>query len=476
MTKHVKIVLNGSLDIPFDKLVLSQANVRRVKAGVSIDALAADIARRGLLQSLTVRAQRDENGEPTGFYEVPAGGRRFRALQLLVKQRKITRTQPVPCILRDDDVISAEEDSLAENTHRENLHPLDQFRGMKRLVDDGTDIETVAATFMVTPAVVKQRLRLASVSPKLLDIYAEDGMTLEQLTAFAVTEDHARQEQVWEQIRNSYQTDAYYIRRRLTEDAVHAQDRRVRFVGLDAYTEAGGYVMRDLFDDDHGGWLQDVALLEKLVDEKLQAEGARIGEEGWKWVAVAVDFAYYWFHRASHRIRWMWASHSVHHSAEQMTLLASLRLGWTNLFSAGWVFYVPLVFAGLPPFVLIALLALNLRYQFFLHTEAVGRLGPIEWVFNTPAHHRLHHASNDVYIDKNFGGVLILFDRLFGTLAHQRADEPIRYGLAHRPATTNPIRLAFREWAMMLGEAHGARGLRAKATALLAMPEAKERR
>lgn len=194
----------------------------------------------------------------------------------------------------------------------------------------------------------------------------------------------------------------------------------------------------------------------------------------WTGGFLAVEFAYYWFHRASHRIRWLWASHSVHHSAEQMTLLASLRLGWTNLFSAGWVFYVPLIFAGLPPFVLVALLALNLRYQFFLHTEAVGRLGPLEWVFNTPAHHRLHHASNDAYIDKNYGGVLILFDRLFGTLAHEQADEPIRYGLAHRPAAANPIRLAFREWAMMLGEARGALGWRAKAHALFAMPRMKE--
>jgi len=194
----------------------------------------------------------------------------------------------------------------------------------------------------------------------------------------------------------------------------------------------------------------------------------------WAGGFLAVEFAYYWFHRASHRIRWIWASHSVHHSAEQMTLLASLRLGWTNLFSAGWVFYVPLIFSGFPPFVLVALLALNLRYQFFLHTEAVGRLGPLEWVFNTPAHHRLHHASNHAYIDKNFGGVLILFDRLFGTLARELDGEPIRYGLAHRPATANPIRLAFREWAMMLSEFRGARGLRAKATALFAMPRMKE--
>jgi len=292
MTKHVKIVLSGSRDIPFNQLVLSQANVRRVKAGVSLDALATDIARRGLLQSLTVRAQRNPEGNETGLFEVPAGGRRFRALEKLVKQRRMAKTEPVPCIVREDDQISAEEDSLAENVHREALHPLDQFRAMQQLVTQGTDIETIAATFMVTPAVVKQRLRLASVSPKLHDVYAEDGMTLEQLMAFSVSEDHERQEQVWDMLQSSYNQQPYMIRSKLTEQSVRATDKRVRFVGLDAYVAAGGYVLRDLFEDDQGGWLQDVVLLDRLVDEKLKAEGARIGEEGWKWVAVAVDFPY----------------------------------------------------------------------------------------------------------------------------------------------------------------------------------------
>jgi len=292
MTKHVKIVLSGSRDIPFNQLVLSQANVRRVKAGVSIDALAVDIARRGLLQSLTVRVQRDADGNDTGLFEVPAGGRRFRALQQLVKQRRMAKTEPVPCIVREDEQISAEEDSLAENVHREALHPLDQFRAMQQLVTQGTDIETVAATFMTTPAVVKQRLRLASVSPKLHAVYADDGMTLEQLMAFSVSEDHERQEQVWDLFQSSYNKQPYMIRAKLTEDSVRATDKRVRFVGLDAYVAAGGYVLRDLFEDDQGGFLQDVALLDRLVDEKLKAEGTRIGEEGWKWIAVAVDFPY----------------------------------------------------------------------------------------------------------------------------------------------------------------------------------------
>lgn len=292
MTKHVKIVLSGSRDIPFNQLVLSQANVRRVKAGVSIDALATDIARRGLLQSLTVRVQRDADGNDTGLFEVPAGGRRFRALQQLVKQRRMAKTEPVPCIVREDEQISAEEDSLAENVHREALHPLDQFRAMQQLVTQGTDIETVAATFMTSPAVVKQRLRLASVSPKLHEIYADDGMTLEQLMAFSVSENHERQEQVWDLLQSSYNKQPYMIRAKLTEDSVRATGKRVRFVGLDAYVAAGGYVLRDLFEDDQGGFLQDVALLDRLVDEKLKTEGARIGKEGWKWIAVAVDFPY----------------------------------------------------------------------------------------------------------------------------------------------------------------------------------------
>ncbi|WP_315760829.1 ParB/RepB/Spo0J family partition protein [Sphingomonas sp. Y38-1Y] len=292
MTKHTKIALSASRDIPFNLLVLSQSNVRRVKGGVSIDALAADIARRGLLQSLTVRAERDAEGNLTGKFEVPAGGRRFRALQQLVKAKRLARTVPVPCIVREDDEISAEEDSLAENTHREALHPLDQFRAMRQLAGQGTDVETIAATFMTTPAVVKQRLRLASVSPALHEVYAEDGMTLEQLMAFSVSEDHARQEQVWEQLQSSYNKQPYMIRSKLTEQAVRATDKRARFVGLDAYVAAGGYVLRDLFEDDDGGWLQDVGLLETLVADKLGALAEGVGMEGWKWVVAAVDLPY----------------------------------------------------------------------------------------------------------------------------------------------------------------------------------------
>ena len=290
----LKLVLSPSRDIPFDKLVLSQSNVRRTKAGVSIGELAADIVRRTLLQSLNVRPLLDGDGNETGMFEVPAGGRRYRALELLVKQKRLAKDAPVPCVVRTPALTgaSAEEDSLAENIFREQLHPLDQFRGMKALIDQGSDVDSVAAHFMTTPAVVRQRLRLASVSPKLHEVYAEDGMSLEQLMAFAVSEDHARQEQLWDLLTNSWNKQPAFIRSRLTEQTVRATDRRVKFIGVDAYVAAGGNVMRDLFEDDDGGWLQDVGLLDQLVAEKLGAEGERIGAEGWKWVAVALDFAY----------------------------------------------------------------------------------------------------------------------------------------------------------------------------------------
>jgi ParB family transcriptional regulator, chromosome partitioning protein len=285
-----KIKLSPSRDIPFNKLVLSQSNVRRVKAGVSIEQLAESIALRTLLQSLSVRAVFDEDGKETGMFEVPAGGRRYRALELLVKQKRMAKTQPVPCVVRDDGL--AEDDSLAENDERVGLHPLDQFRTFKLLHDGGMSEEDIAARHFVSSAIVKQRLRLASVSPKLHEIYADDGMTLEQLMAFSVTADQARQEQVWDNVSRSQLDEPYQIRRMLTENTVRASDRRAQFVGLGVYEQAGGAVMRDLFEHDDGGWLQDVPLLDRLVTEKLKAQAEIIAAEGWKWIAVAVNFPY----------------------------------------------------------------------------------------------------------------------------------------------------------------------------------------
>lgn len=291
MTKQLpKLVLSSSRDIPFNQLLLSQKNVRRLKAGLSIEDLADDIYHRTLLQSLNVRPVVGEDGQETGMFEVPAGGRRFRALELLVKSKRMAKDQPVPCVVREAGI--AEEDSLAENVMRVGLHPLDQFRAFTALIDAGLSEDDIAARFFVSVSTVRQRLRLASVAPSLLEVYGEDGMSLEQLMAFTVTENHARQEQVWEQLSQTYQPSAHQIRRMLTEDAIPANDRRVRFIGLDAYTEAGGYVMRDLFSSDDDGWLQDPALVELLVNEKLSEIAQEIGAEGWKWVEAAIDLPY----------------------------------------------------------------------------------------------------------------------------------------------------------------------------------------
>jgi ParB family chromosome partitioning protein len=294
MAKAVqKIKMSSSRDIPFHKLVLSQSNVRRVKSGISIEDLAEDIARRKLLQSLNVRPIFDADGQETDMWEVPAGGRRYRALELLVKQKRLAKTAPIPCVVGEaGGDISAEEDSLAENVHRVALHPLDQFRAFQTLREQRKSEEEIAAIFFVSVGVVKQRLRLAAVSPKLLDVYADDGMSLEQLMAFSVTDDHARQEQVWENVNRSGYDEPYQIRRVLTESAVKASDKRARFVGMAAYEAAGGTVLRDLFEEDCGGWLEDIALLERLVAEKLRSEAETIAAEGWKWIEVAPSFPY----------------------------------------------------------------------------------------------------------------------------------------------------------------------------------------
>lgn len=292
-TSKQKITLNASRDIPFNKLMLSQSNVRRIKRGETIEDLAASIARRGLLQSLNVRQVLDGEGNETGMFEVPAGGRRYRALELLVKQKRMIKTEPVPCVVTDaHSAIPIEEDSLAENFQREDLHPLDIFRAFQTLHDQGASHEEIAARFFVPATFVQQRLRLAKVSPKLHEVYEQDAMKLDQLMAFTVTDDHARQEQVWEALENSWSKEPQQIRRLLTETTVRATDRRALFVGVEAYVAAAGVVLRDLFESDNGGWLQDPALLDRLVRDKLKSIADEIAAEGWKWIVVDVDLPY----------------------------------------------------------------------------------------------------------------------------------------------------------------------------------------
>jgi len=171
----------------------------------------------------------------------------------------------------------------------------------------------------------------------------------------------------------------------------------------------------------------------------------------WPWAVLLFgqDFCYYWMHRADHRVRWLWATHSVHHSPQELNLSAAYRLGFTARLSIAPIFFAPLVLLGFPPLVVGAALALNLLYQFWLHAPWIPRLGLAEWVFNTPEHHRVHHASNKEYLDKNFGGVFILFDRWFGTFQERIDGVPLRYGLVEPVRSYNPLRVGLNEWLSM---------------------------
>lgn len=192
--------------------------------------------------------------------------------------------------------------------------------------------------------------------------------------------------------------------------------------------------------------------------------------ESWVALFFAVDLAYYWLHRMSHEIRWMWAQHAVHHSAQQITLSVAYRLGWTNLVAGPWLFLVPVCFIGFHPLSVGLVFAANLIYQFWLHTEAVPKLGVFEKVFNTPSHHRVHHAVNPEYLDRNYGGVLIVWDKLFGTFAEEKAGTAMHYGLVKQIETLNPIKIVFSEWAALFRDLRSARGLREVAGYCFAKP------
>jgi sterol desaturase/sphingolipid hydroxylase (fatty acid hydroxylase superfamily) len=161
---------------------------------------------------------------------------------------------------------------------------------------------------------------------------------------------------------------------------------------------------------------------------------------------LSLEFFYYWFHRASHTMRYFWNSHSVHHSPNRFTLSAAYRLGWLGKFTGATIFFTPMALLGFEPATVLIALQLNLTYQFWIHAEWIPKLGWLEYVLNTPSAHRVHHARNPEYLDANFGGVLIVFDRLFGTYVEERADVPCQFGLVTPVTTYNPIRINFGPW------------------------------
>jgi ParB family chromosome partitioning protein len=275
--------------IPLNKLKKHPRNARKTPhSEASIEAKAASIAAKGILQNLVVEPETNGEGEPTGFYLVSIGEGRRQAQMLRVKRKQIKKTEPIRCVI--DTANDAAEISLDENVTREDLHPADQFERFRELSEDrGWGAEEIAVRFGVTAHVVKQRMRLGAVSPKLLQVYRDGALTLDQLMAFAITDDHARQEHVYENL--TYNRDPSIIRRDLTKMNVAATDRCAVFVGAQAYTEAGGTIIRDLFTEDRGGFFEDPALLDRLAVEKLEGIAAAVQRaEGWKWTAAYLDF------------------------------------------------------------------------------------------------------------------------------------------------------------------------------------------
>jgi sterol desaturase/sphingolipid hydroxylase (fatty acid hydroxylase superfamily) len=192
----------------------------------------------------------------------------------------------------------------------------------------------------------------------------------------------------------------------------------------------------------------------------------------WSWLLLffAEDLCYYWFHRSHHGVRLLWAAHVNHHSSQRFNLSTALRQPWFTPVT-GPIFWLPLALLGYPAAMILTAQAVSLIYQFWIHTEAVRRLpAPLEWLFNTPSHHRVHHGKNVAYLDRNHGGVLIVWDRLFGTFAEEDEREPVRYGITHDITTFNPLRVAVHEVAALARDVKGASTARAVLGYLFAPP------
>ena len=195
-------------------------------------------------------------------------------------------------------------------------------------------------------------------------------------------------------------------------------------------------------------------------------------DEWWVYVALffCLEFCYYWYHRAAHEVYIMWASHSTHHSPNEMTLSAAYRLGWLPFLTFSWIFFLPLVLIGFSPIAVFTMLSINLMYQFWLHTKLIGKLGFLEGIINTPSAHRVHHASNSAYLNKNYGGILMIYDRIFGTYELEKESLEIVYGLTHPNYSRNPFVVVFRVWRELLVRVVKTPGLRQKIALIISPP------
>jgi ParB family chromosome partitioning protein len=269
--------------IPLNRLVHAKTNVRKTGRDLGIEGLMVSIGTHGLRQNLNVRPTSGNR------FEVVAGGRRLEAMRRLAKAGKMAAAAPVLCqVLGEGD--NPVEISLVENAHRSDMHPDDECNAFAELVEGGMAPEDIGARFGVSEVVVRRRLRLARVSPKLRKLHRDGDVSLAQMMALALVDDHAAQEQAWTSLPD-YHRDPRSLRRCLTQEGVSANHRLVRFVGVEAYEEAGGVVLRDLFEDEPPV-LADAMLVERLAIDKLEAAAKLVRAEGWVWVKVALQNDY----------------------------------------------------------------------------------------------------------------------------------------------------------------------------------------
>jgi Predicted transcriptional regulators len=287
-TVQTEAVSGVEIFVPLNKLKKSPKNARKVPhSEATIEALAASIQHKGMIQNLVIEPEVREDGTPTDSYLVTAGEGRRLAQLLRAKRKQIKKTQPIRCYLDTEN--DPAEISLDENVTREAMHPADQFERFRELAESrGYGAQEIGARFGVSATVVKQRLRLGAVSPRLLQVYRENGLTLDQLMAFAISEDHARQEQVFENLHHN--REPWIIRRDMTASNVSANDRRAVFVGAERYEEAGGVILRDLFTPGGVGYFEDASLLDTLAIEGLREIAGEVQAEGWKWAEAHIDY------------------------------------------------------------------------------------------------------------------------------------------------------------------------------------------
>ncbi|CAN7653022.1 ParB N-terminal domain-containing protein [Phenylobacterium sp. LjRoot225] len=278
-------------EIALNKLVLSPRNMRQ--GDVFVDDLVANIGATGkVLQNLRVTAEQGEAGKPTGRFEVHVGGRRWRALNVLAERKAIKRTFPVPCAVCEDEAEALEE-SIAENNVRLPPHPADQFAAFYELSQTGKTVTEIAERFSISPRIVERRLKLATVSPRLMELFRADELTLDHMAAFTLSDDHAAQEAAYFHAPK-HSRSPWEIKRRIVGGAISTETNALaKLVGLGAYRAAGGVVSQDLFaQDGDAGFITDIALLERLATEKLDIAAEEVRGEGWSWVELALSWDY----------------------------------------------------------------------------------------------------------------------------------------------------------------------------------------